>query len=74
MSWCETLEDIDIQSFAEEASSSFPEVLMESLELYDPPLGEIRATYDNFMNLLPKCKGIVIISDGLNDNLEATEE
>lgn len=70
MKWCETLEDIEIRDFAENASYIYPEALQEAFEAYDPPAGDIQKTYENFLSLLPKCKGIVIISDGINEDLE----
>ena len=70
MKWCESIPDIDLQDFVEKGMAIFPLALRETLREYDPPLGEIKKTYDNFIELLPKCKGIVMISDGINDDLE----
>ena len=70
MRWCESTSDEDLIEFAKEGMYIYPEALKESLELYDPPVGDIKKTYDNFLDLLPKCKGIVIVSDGANDDLE----
>jgi hypothetical protein len=74
MEWCKSLDDIEIQGFTEDAMYIFPLALKESLDEFDPPLGDIKKTYDNFMDLLPKCKGIVMISDGANDDLDQIEE
>ncbi len=70
MKWAESTEDGELVALAENAMYIFPMAIKESLEAFDPPLGEIKDTYDNFLELLPKCQGIVIISDGLNDDLE----
>ena len=64
------LDDPDLEEFINEGSYLIPEALLEVLGKYDPPRGEIKETMDNFKELLPKCKGIVIISDGLNDGKE----
>jgi hypothetical protein len=73
MKWCETIEDIEVREFAENASHIHPEALHESFEVYDPPEGDIKKTYDNFLSILPKCKGIVIVSDGVNEDLPEEE-
>jgi len=70
MKWCESTDDVDLINFYKDGMYIYPEALKESLELYDPPVGDIKKTYDNFLDLLPKCKGIVIVSDGANDDLE----
>lgn len=74
MKWLLSIDDEEIIVFAEESLSVYPEALMEALASQDPPLGDIEKTYANFLELLPKCKGVVIISDGLNDDLEDYEE
>lgn len=74
MQWCESTGDVDLKRFFNSGSSIFPMSLMEALELFDPPLGEVEKTYNNFLELLPKCKGIVIISDGINDDLEDEDD
>lgn len=74
MKWLQSTEDDDLIDFAENAIYIVPEALAETLVQYQPPLGDIRKTYDNFLELLPKCEGIVMISDGLNDDLEDLEE
>lgn len=73
MRWCRSVEDIDLQEFANDGMYIFPEALKESLEIYDPPTGDIKKTYDNFLQLLSKCSGIVIVSNGANDDLEEEE-
>jgi hypothetical protein len=70
MKWCEGVEDIDVSGFAEEGMSVYPDALKESLELYDPPEGDIKKTYDNLLKLIPECQGVVIISDGSNSEVE----
>jgi hypothetical protein len=70
MEWCKSTEDVELIQFAENGIYIFPEAIKESLEKYDPPLGDIRKTYDDFLALLPRCEGVVMISDGLNDDLE----
>ena len=74
MKWCESIEDIEIRDFAENGMYIYPMALYESLEVVDPPAGDIQKTYDNFMDLLPSCTGIVMISDGANDDLPDSEE
>ena len=74
MKWCESTNDVDLIEFSKEGMYIYPLALYEILAEYDPPLGDLRKTYDNFLELLPKCKGIVIVSDGANDKLEDEEE
>jgi hypothetical protein len=73
MKWLSTTDDDELVVFSENSIYIFPMALKEVLEEYDPPAGDIKLTYDNFMELLPKCQGLVMISDGLNDDLEETE-
>jgi serine/threonine protein phosphatase PrpC len=74
MKWCESTEDDEIVSFAQNAMSIYPMALDEALDDFAPPLGDLKKTYDNFRELLPKCESIVMVSDGLNDDLEDEEE
>jgi len=69
MGWCRSTNDEDLIEFAKEGMYIYPLALYETLVDYEPPAGDLKKTYDNFMSLLPKCKGIVIISDGANDDL-----
>lgn len=73
MKWLSSTGDDDLEIFAETSIHIYPMAIKESLAAYDPPLGDIQETYDNFMELLPKCQGIVMISDGLNDDLEEVQ-
>jgi hypothetical protein len=74
MRWCESTEDIELKELAETGMYIFPMAIKESLEEFDPPIGDIKKTYDNFLKVLSKCSGIVIISDGANDDLGEIEE
>jgi hypothetical protein len=74
VNWCNGLQEEEIQDFITDGMSIHPLVLHEVLADYDPPLGDIKKTYDNFLKLLLECSGIVIVSDGLNDDLEDLEE
>lgn len=73
MKWLEVTGDEEIISFALNAVYIFPMALKEALESHDPPEGDLKKTYDNLMELLSKCKGVVMVSDGLNDDLEEVE-
>ena len=74
MNWLRTTGDDDLGDFADNAIWIHPEALGEVLMDYIPPVGDIQKTNDNFISLLPQCSGIVMISDGLNDDLEDEEE
>jgi len=64
----------EITHFLEEGYDTVPEAIYEAIRLVDPPDGLIKTTHENFLELLPKCNGIVIVSDGMNDDLEDIEE
>lgn len=51
----------------------YPEALLEELEEVNPPAGEVKDTLDIFKENLKKCKGIVIISDQINEGIEENE-
>jgi len=70
MRWCAGTEDFELINFSEEGKAIVPEALLEALQMYEPPKGDIKEVYDALLMVLPKCKEIVVISDGLNDDLE----
>lgn len=74
MKWLKSTEDEDLMDFADNGIYIVPEALAETLVGYQPPKGDIKSIYDNFLELLPKCEGIVMISDEVNDDLEDLEE
>jgi hypothetical protein len=63
----------ELMQFVNEGFDIVPEALEENLEDINPPKGDLYTTHENFLNTLSKCKGIVILSDGLNDDLEDAE-
>jgi hypothetical protein len=68
------LNDPYLEKFVEEGWDLVPEALLETLEELDPPRGEIKEVHEKFKESLMKCSGIVIISDGLNDDLDQEGE
>ena len=74
MAFLKGLEIPGLQKLVEEGWDLIPEAILEELEDVNPPAGEVKDTLDIFKKNLKKCKGIVIISDGLNDGLAQLEE
>jgi hypothetical protein len=60
----------ELEDFTRDGYDISPEALLESLKDVNPPKGDITSTHENFLSILEKCKGIVILSNGLNDDLE----
>lgn len=63
----------ELMQLVSEGFDLIPEAIKEELEKVSPPEGLLMDTHKNFLSLLDKCKGIVIISDGINDDLEDEE-
>jgi hypothetical protein len=63
-----------LQQFIEEGWDIVPEALLETLEELEPPRGDIKITIDVFKETLKKCKGIIIISDGVTHDLTYEEK
>jgi hypothetical protein len=59
--------------FVLEGWDVIPEAILEEFEKINPPEGLIKETHDNFLSLLKKCSGIVVLSDGISDDLEDEE-
>lgn len=64
----------ELAQLVNEGFDTVPEAIKEELEKISPPEGLLMDTHENFLKLLDKCKGVVIISDGVNDNLDDAEE
>lgn len=63
-----------LKKFLTEGWDLVPEALAEELEEVNAPAGEIRDTLEALKENLYKCKGIAIISDGLNEGVESADE
>ena len=70
MTYLKGLDIEGLKRFIEEGWDIVPEALAEELEAVDPPAGEVKDTLDILRENLYKCKGIAIISDGLNEGVE----
>ncbi len=57
-----------LDAFIENGWDLVPEALAEELEVLDPPAGEVKDTIDDLVVNLRKCKGMAIVSDGLNED------
>lgn len=68
------LEIPGLKKFLYEGWDLVPEALAEELEEVNPPVGEIKETLEALKENLYKCKGIAIISDGLNEGEEVANE
>jgi len=62
-----------LKAFLSEGWDVIPEALLEDLQEVDPPAGVLKETHENFLDLLEKCKGIVVLTDGISDDLEDEE-
>ena len=56
-----------LKKFIEDGWDLVPEAIAEELEVVNPPIGEVKETLDALKENLYKCKGIAIISDGVNE-------
>lgn len=70
LSYLRGLQIDEIEKLIEQGFDVIPEAVLEILSEVNPPAGLIKETHDNFLLLLKECKGVVIISDGLNEDLE----
>lgn len=70
LSFLRGLQLADLEKFIEQGFDLVPEAILEVLQEVNPPAGLIEETHNNFMKLLSLCEGMVIVSDGLNDDLD----
>lgn len=68
------LEQEELAQFLTEGFDLVPEALLEVLEITSVPEGALSDTHANFLSTLRQCEGIVILSDGISDDLEDAEE
>ena len=70
ISYLKGLDIPGLKKFLTQGWDLVPEALAEELEAVDPPIGEVKDTLDILKANLYKCKGIAIISDGINEGAE----
>lgn len=63
-----------LKQLIEEGYDVVPAAILETLSEVKMPEGDLKVTHENFLETLELCKGIVIISDGINDDMEDAEE
>lgn len=63
-----------LNQLVEEGYDVVPAAILETLSEVSVPEGDLKITHENFLKTLESCKGVVIISDGINDDLEDAEE
>lgn len=59
-----------LKKFIEQGWDLVPEALAEELEEVNPPAGEVKDTLEILKGNLYRCRGIAIISDGINEGEE----